>query len=87
MPITRSAKKALRQNIQRRARNLARKRLIDAAIKEYKRAAAAGDPDKAGAKLPLVYKLLDKAAKTGYLKKNAAARKKSRLAKLLRSKV
>jgi ribosomal protein S20 len=31
--------------------------------------------------LPLAYKLLDKAAKTGLIKKNTAARRKSSLAK------
>jgi small subunit ribosomal protein S20 len=35
--------------------------------------------------LSQAYKAIDKAAKTGILKKNAAARKKSRLARLLAS--
>ena len=33
--------------------------------------------------LPKIYKSLDKAAKTGVIKKNAAARKKSRVTKLI----
>jgi len=33
--------------------------------------------------LPQVYKTLDKAAKVGVIKKNTAARKKSRLTKLI----
>lgn len=33
--------------------------------------------------LSLAYKTIDKAAKTGVLKKNTASRKKSRLAKLI----
>ena len=33
--------------------------------------------------LPQIYKLLDKAAKTGLIKKNTAARKKSRITKLI----
>lgn len=38
----------------------------------------------AEALVPKAYKTLDKAAKTGVIKKNAASRKKSRLMKLLR---
>jgi small subunit ribosomal protein S20 len=34
--------------------------------------------------VPKAYQALDKAAKTGVMKKNAAARKKSRLMKLLK---
>jgi len=33
--------------------------------------------------LPKIYKALDKAAKTGVIKENKAARKKSKIAKLL----
>lgn len=33
--------------------------------------------------LPLAYKAIDKAAKTGVIKKNAASRKKSRLMRLI----
>jgi len=33
--------------------------------------------------LPQIYKILDKAAKTGLIKKNTAARKKSRIAKAI----
>jgi len=33
--------------------------------------------------LPEIYKAIDKAAKTGVLKKNAASRKKSRITKLI----
>lgn len=36
--------------------------------------------------LPQVYKLLDKAAKTGLIKKNTANRKKSRITKLISAK-
>jgi len=36
--------------------------------------------------LPQVYKLLDKAAKTGLIKKNTADKKKSRITKLISKK-
>lgn len=83
MPITASAKKALRQNIRRRARNLQRASRIKEAIKTYRRLIAAKKIDEAKTQLNIVYKTLDKVAKTGYIKKNTASRKKSRLAKLL----
>lgn len=79
MPITKSAKKALRQNITRRKRNLARKDAFRAAIKKARRAPEA---ERAEA-LRLAYKAIDKAAKRGVIAKNTAARKKSRLVKAL----
>ena len=84
MPITRSAKEALRQNARRRTHNLVRKDAYKKAVKEYRKLAAAKEMEKAKALLPMVYKTLDKAAKTGVLKKNAASRLKSRLARLLK---
>ena len=84
MPITRSAKKALRQSLKRRAENLKRKEEFKRAIKEVKKLVAAGKIKEAESLMPKVYKALDKAAKTGAIKKNAAARRKSRLMKLIR---
>lgn len=83
MPVTRSAKKALRQNIRRRARNLERKRKIKEVIKKFKKLVQENKIEEARAFLPQVYKTLDKVAKTGYIKKNKAARLKSRLARKL----
>jgi small subunit ribosomal protein S20 len=83
MPITKSAKKALRQNIRRRARNLARKKKMKEVIKEYKKLIALGKNEEAKAFLPQVYKVLDKMAKVNFIKKNKASRLKSRLAKKL----
>lgn len=74
MAILKSAKKALRQNVKRRARNLVYKRKIKDVLKKAKTAAD----------LPQVYKTLDKAAKVGVIKKNKASRLKSRLAKSLK---
>lgn len=84
MPITQSAKKALRQSFRRRTRNLKRKEEFRRVIKEIKKLVAAGKTKEAESLLPKVYKALDKAAKTGAIKKNAASRRKSRLAKLVR---
>jgi len=83
MPITKSAKKAIRQNIRRRARNLVYKSRIKDLIKEIRVLITEKKIEEAKKILPQVYKILDKAAKVGVIKKNSATRKKSRLAKLL----
>jgi len=86
MPIKKSAKKALRQSERRRIRNLQRKRKIKNLLKEVKILVSQKKQEEAKKLLPQVYKLLDKAAKTGLIKKNTAARKKSRITKLIISK-
>jgi len=83
MPITKSAKKALRQNIRRRKINLKRKAELKAVIKQYKKLIAATEKEKAKEQLSQVYKKLDKAAKVNLIKKNKSGRLKSRLSKLL----
>jgi len=82
MPITESAKKALRQTVRRHERNLKKKNDLRAVIKKYKKLVAAKDTAGAEKELPMVYKKLDKAAKTNVIKKNKASRLKSRLSKL-----
>jgi len=84
MPIIKSAKKALRQNIRRRKINLKKKTELKSVIKQYKKLIATGEKEKARQQLSLVYKKLDKAAKINLIKKNKAARLKSRLSKLLK---
>ena len=83
MPIIKSAKKALRQNISRRRKNLKKKAELKTIIKQYKKAVIAKDKEKTAEYLSQVYKKLDKAAKTNLIKKNKASRLKSRLSKLL----
>ena len=82
-PITKSAKKALRQSLRRRKRNLRRKNTMKDIIKRIRKLAAEKKIKEAKQLLPLAYKAIDKAAKTGVIKKNTAARKKSRLTKNL----
>ncbi|HZZ99134.1 MAG TPA: 30S ribosomal protein S20 [Candidatus Paceibacterota bacterium] len=77
MPITKSAKKALRQSKTRRARNLKRKNAYKEALKQYRKLVMAGNLKEAKELLPKVYQTLDKAAKTGVIKPNKAARLKS----------
>lgn len=82
MPKTKSAKKALRKSQKRRLRNLERKEKIKSKIKEFLALVKEKKPE-AKDMLSEIYKLLDKAVKVGLIKKNTAARKKSKLARLL----
>ena len=83
MAIKKAAKKALRQSVKRRARNLAYKNKLKKLIKEVRFLAAQKNIEKAKKLLPQLYKALDKTAKTGVIKKNTASRKKSRITKFL----
>lgn len=83
MPIIKSAKKALRQSEKRKVRNLRRKRDIKETTKKLKKSIEAKNIEEAKQLLINTYKTLDKAVKTGIIKKNTANRKKSRLTKAL----
>jgi small subunit ribosomal protein S20 len=83
MPITRSAKKALRQSLKKRAHNLFYKNKIKALLKKVKSLVLEKKIEEAKKLLPQIYKILDKAAKEKVIKKNTAARKKSRIAKAI----
>ncbi|MEK7197981.1 MAG: 30S ribosomal protein S20 [Patescibacteria group bacterium] len=83
MPITKSAKKALRQNKKRRRQNLQKSRFLKDQVKSLKKLIAAKDKKGALELLPKVYKALDKSVKTNALKKNTASRIKSRLTKIV----
>ncbi|MEK7664397.1 MAG: 30S ribosomal protein S20 [Patescibacteria group bacterium] len=83
MAITQSAKKAIRQNKRRRARNLVYLSKMRNLIKEVKFFISQKKLKEAKEFLPKVYQALDKAAKVGVIKKNTASRKKSRITKLL----
>lgn len=83
MPITQSAKKALRQSVRRRRQNLKHKEAYTDAAKAIKKMVAAGKTSDAKDALSRLYQALDKAAKTRAISKNKASRLKSRLTKLL----
>lgn len=83
MPITASAKKALRQSLRRRVRNLARKDAYKSAVKAVRNLVSEGKMDDAKKALSRAYQALDKAAKTRTIKKNKAGRLKSRLTKFI----
>ena len=81
MPITKSARKALKQNRKRRLRNLRYKTKVKSLIKEFKILISNKKIEEAKKLLPKIYKAIDKAAKVGVFKKNTASRKKSSIAK------
>lgn len=83
MAHTLSAKKRIRQNDKRHALNRWRKDRIKEALREFKDAVRNHDADLAGEKLKTVFSQLDKVAAKGTIHKNAAARRKSRMAKSL----
>lgn len=84
MPITKSAKKAIRQTKRRTARNLRRKAAYKKALKQIQKLIAAKRLEEAASLVPQAYKALDKAAKTGVLEPNAAARRKSQVTTWIR---
>lgn len=83
MPITESAKKALRNSKRKRGFNMARKSTLTGSIKNFRKLITAGKVDEAKKIFSTVEQAIDKAAKTNLIKSNNANRKKSRLRALL----
>ncbi|GAA0383841.1 30S ribosomal protein S20 [Streptomyces luteireticuli] len=73
--------KRIKTNEKARLRNKAVKSSVKTAVRAAREAIAGGDVAKATAAVALAGKKLDKAASKGVLHKNAAANKKSALAK------
>jgi small subunit ribosomal protein S20 len=84
MPITSSAKKALRASKRKRVFNTRRKHSMLDAIKTVKRLLDDKNVKEAQKALTEAYKAIDKAVKTNFIKKNTGSRRKSRLAKMLK---
>lgn len=80
MAITKSAKKAHRVSLRKKAFNDARKTALRGALKAA-RTAGKGDQEA----LAAAYQAIDKAQKRGLIKKNTAARRKAAVAKLLKA--
>ncbi len=83
MAIIKSAKKAIRSSQRKFVRNLRRRRAIHDTVKVARKTAGA-DRKAQDAALKDAYQAIDKALKRGIIKKNTAARKKSRLVKFLK---
>lgn len=80
MPITKSAEKAMRGSLRKKAVNDRRKRAMKEVIKKIDKSVKT-DKKEAEKMLSLAFKAIDKAAKSGVIKKNTADRRKSRLSK------
>jgi small subunit ribosomal protein S20 len=84
MPITTSAKKALRNSRRKRVFNLARKKALATSVKNLKKLISENKGKEAKAFFPTVQQAFDKAVKTHLIKANAASRKKTRLASAIK---
>lgn len=82
MPITRNAKKALRVSLRKKAVNDRVKKSLKEGAKTTEKLVVAKKWKEAKANLSAAYSAIDKAVKKGVIKKNTAARKKSRLSKI-----
>ena len=78
MTHSKQAAKRVRLNLAQRERNKSKRTAMRGAEKKVRQAAGA---DQVAAGLPSAVQKIDKAAKHGVIHKNAAARRKSRLAK------
>lgn len=74
MPVTKSAKKALKQDIRRHSENQRVRVNLKLALDEYKK-------EMKETLLPSVYSAVDRAVKNNLVSKNKAARIKARLTK------
>ncbi|MFA6006587.1 MAG: 30S ribosomal protein S20 [Candidatus Paceibacterota bacterium] len=86
MAITASAKKAIRNSKRKHEVNLKHKKSVTDVRKDIEKLVAKKDLKAAVALLPKAYQAIDKSMKLGLLKKNTAARRKSRLARLVSAK-
>lgn len=84
MPNIASAKKRARQNEKRRRKNQAQKSAMRTQEKKVRALVAEKKLEEAQKASQKLVSLVDKAAKTNLIHKNAAARKKSRIAHLLK---
>ena len=84
MAITRGARKAVRVSKRKKIFNDRRNKTMKDTVKEVRRLVLARKGEEAGKLLSAAYKAIDKAMKRGVIKKNTAARKKSRLAKAIK---
>ena len=84
MPITQSAQKAIRGSLRKKAFNDRQRHAMKDVIKKIEKTAKT-DKKEAQKLLSSAFAIIDKTAKKGVIKKNNAARKKSRLSKLVKS--
>ena len=81
MPNIKSSIQSVKTDAKRRAKNLAEKSRVRTASRKVMNAVEAGNADEAKALLTIACKTIDQAAANHVYHKNAAGRKKSRLAR------
>lgn len=84
MPNSPSAKKRLRQSLERRDRNRAIKSAIRTQVKKVRLAVRDGNLVAAESEFRLAAKRLDRAGAAGVIHRNAASRYKSRLSAMIK---
>jgi len=85
MPNTRSAKKRLRQSLERRERNRAVKSSLKTHSKSILAAVAAGQLDQAEQQFRVAAARFDRAGARNVLHRNTVARRKSRLQRVIKA--
>lgn len=80
-----SAQKAMRQGLERRARNRRNASQLKTHVKKLRSAIQKGDAEEAKLLLPATVGQIDKAAKKGVIHDNAAGRYKSRLTRKVKA--
>ena len=85
MANIKSAKKRARQAVVLRSHNMSLRTAARSAIKDVKKAIAAGDKKAANAALVKSQGVIDRVSAKGVLHRNAAARHKSRLAHAIKA--
>lgn len=84
MPITSSAKKALRTAERRRDRNYVQRSVVKTRISALEEALASGDAAKVAAARSQAMSAIDRALKRGVIPRNTAARRKAALARTIK---
>lgn len=85
MPVIKSAKKQMRQTNAKTTKNRAVKDAFRSKVKEVKKGIGVLSAKEMQEKVSEAYKAIDKAAKKNIIHKNTAARKKSRMMKLVKT--
>ena len=80
MPVIKSAKKQMRQSRKKRASNFPVRSELKTLFKKTLTLITSGKKEEAMKMMPMVYSVIDTAAKKNIIHPNNAARKKSRLA-------
>ncbi len=81
MPNIKSSERSVKTDAERRAQNFSTRSAVKTAARKVVETVQAGKADEAKALLTKASSVIDKAVAKGVIHKNAAARKKSRLAR------